>query len=203
MATTFLLIRHASHDLLGRVLAGRMPGVPLNARGRAEAAQLAADLAHLSIHALSTSPMERVRQTAEPLARRLGLEMRLDPAFHEIDFGDWTSLSFAELAPLPAWQLWNSARHEAQPPGGETMAAAQRRFVAGLERLAQEYSEACVAVFSHGDVIKAALMHYLQIPLSLIARLEVDPASVSSLVLAQDQVQVLCINRSTRLSESA
>ena len=43
--TTFHLIRHGAHGLLGRVLTGRMPGVALDARGRAQAAELAAALA--------------------------------------------------------------------------------------------------------------------------------------------------------------
>src|SRR5438552_13101754 len=43
--TTFLLIRHASHDLLGRALAGRQPGVRLNERGQREAELLAQRLA--------------------------------------------------------------------------------------------------------------------------------------------------------------
>ena len=39
------LVRHASHDRLGRVLCGRMPGVHLSAQGRAEAEAMAAVLA--------------------------------------------------------------------------------------------------------------------------------------------------------------
>ncbi len=34
--TVFHLLRHGEHGLLGRVLAGRMPGVGLTERGRAE-----------------------------------------------------------------------------------------------------------------------------------------------------------------------
>jgi probable phosphoglycerate mutase len=196
MATTFLLLRHASHDLLGRVLAGRAPGVWLNDRGRAEAARLGEELARQPVHALYASPMERTQETARFLAERLGLELRLDDAFHEIDFREWTARSFDELAPWPEWQLWNRARHAAQPPGGETMAGAQARFVRGLERLAKQHAGECVAIVSHGDVIKAALMHYLEIPLSLIMRLEVEPASVSCLVHGPEHVQVPFINRS-------
>jgi Histidine phosphatase superfamily (branch 1) len=85
--TKFLLIRHAAHDLLGKVLAGRSPGVHLNARGKLEAESLADRLAMLSISAIYTGPLERARETAEPLSNRLRLELSLAPAFDEIEFG--------------------------------------------------------------------------------------------------------------------
>ena len=54
--TTFHLIRHGAHGLLGRVLTGRMPGVALDARGRAQAADLAAALAARPIAAPAAQP---------------------------------------------------------------------------------------------------------------------------------------------------
>ena len=71
--TTFHLIRHGAHDLLGRVLTGRMPGVALNEAGRAQAAGLAAALAGGGIAAVVSSPLQRARETAAPIAARLGL----------------------------------------------------------------------------------------------------------------------------------
>ena len=40
-----------------------------------------------------------------------------------------------------------------------------------------------VAVFSHGDVIRAAVMHYAGVPLDLYQRIEIHPASVSTIEL--------------------
>jgi probable phosphoglycerate mutase len=192
--TTFLLIRHAAHDLLGRVLAGRAPDVHLNARGKMEAERLAGRLARLPVAALFMGPLERAQETAWPLAEGLRLDPRIEPAFDEIDFGAWTSRTFAELEGDAEWRRWNTARSEGQPPGGETMAAVQTRFVQALERLRGLYPDAVVAVVSHGDAIKAALMHYLGVPLDYIARLEVYPASLSRLVLGEGFHQVISIN---------
>jgi broad specificity phosphatase PhoE len=65
--TKFLLIRHAAHDLLGKVLTGRAAGLHLNAQGKLEAERLADRLAVSSISAIYTGPLERARETAEPL----------------------------------------------------------------------------------------------------------------------------------------
>jgi probable phosphoglycerate mutase len=192
--TTFLLIRHAAHDLLGKVLAGRAPDVHLNARGKMEAERLAERLESTPLRAVYAGPLERAQETAWPLAERQRLEIRTAPAFDEIDFGEWTSLTLAELGPRADWQLWNEARSRAEAPGGESMRAVQARVAQGLDRLEQAHPGEAVAIVSHGDVIKSALMHHLGIPLDFYMRLEIGPASMSVLVLDRGQPQVMAIN---------
>src|SRR4051812_19673583 len=92
--TTFLLIRHAAHDLLGKVLAGRTADVHLNAHGKIEAERVAKQLAGLPVSAIYTGPLERAQETAWPLAERRGLATTVTAAFDEIDFGDWTARAF-------------------------------------------------------------------------------------------------------------
>src|SRR5437588_811282 len=73
--TVFHLLRHGEHGLLGRVLAGRTPGVGLSERGRAEIAVVAERLVGEKIAALYASPLQRTRETAEIVAARLGLPL--------------------------------------------------------------------------------------------------------------------------------
>ena len=95
--TTFALIRHASHGLVGHTIVGRMPGVPLSSDGRDEAAALARRLEGSPIQALYSSPLERARATAAPIADRLCLEVQIAEELNEIDFGQWTNRALADL----------------------------------------------------------------------------------------------------------
>jgi broad specificity phosphatase PhoE len=124
----------------------------------------------------------------------MGLELRADPAFTEIDFAAWSGKRFAELADDPAWRTWNSFRGTAQVPGGETMLAVQARALAGLSRLAIRHPDTELAIVSHADVIKAVLTHVLGAPLDLMRRLEIGPGSISQLALRADDATVLAIN---------
>src|SRR5215208_4605580 len=135
VTTTLHLVRHAAHDRLDRVLCGRMPGVTLGTLGRAQAAALSERLAGESIGAVYASPLERARETAEPLAERSGLAVRVEAAFQELDFGAWSGRAFDDLSGDPLWTRWNTARSLTRPPGGETMWEAQARVVGGIERL--------------------------------------------------------------------
>src|SRR5215210_1380847 len=106
--TGFILVRHAAHDLISTTITGRMPGVHLSETGRAAAERLAEQLGALPVDHILSSPLDRARETAEPLSRRLGLPVQIAPDFNEIDTGEWTGLTFNELAPRSDWQHWNS-----------------------------------------------------------------------------------------------
>ncbi len=194
MATLLHLIRHASYPPLGSMLAGRAPGLSLTEAGRAEAELLSARLAGHHLAAVFTSPRERARETAAPIAARHGLAPLVDADLDEIDFGTWTGRSFAELAEDPDWQAFNLFRAFSPIPGGETMAAVQARAVAALLRLSAAYPEAELAVVSHGDVIKGMLLHVLGAPLDLMRRIDLAPASRSVVSLGRLDARVLAIN---------
>jgi probable phosphomutase (TIGR03848 family) len=189
--TTFLLIRHAAHGLLGRTLAGRMPGVHLSEEGKAQAERLADRLSHLPIDAIYSSPLERACETAEPLARRVGL---LCEEITELDLGDWTGSDFDQVEGDQRWRYFNSYRSGTRIPGGEMMLETQVRAVAKMDGLRVAHPGGTVAVVTHGDVIRALIGYYVGSPLDLFLRFEISPASLSIVKLHEYGPQVLLMN---------
>jgi probable phosphoglycerate mutase len=192
--TTFVLVRHAAHDWLDRGVAGRLPGVALNALGRQQAQDLVGRLAALPLAALYSSPQQRTRETLQPLAASRGLAMTIEPAFDEIDFGHWMGRSFDALRATEGWEQWVHQRGSACPPGGEPFAAVPRRALAGLERLRQLHPQGSVLVGSHGDVIKAIVASCLGMSLDHLERLEIAPASVSIVAMGEGWSQLKLLN---------
>ncbi len=192
--TTFHLVRHAAHALLPHTLAGRMAGVGLSDEGRAQARTLARHLAGRSVAAVVSSPVQRALETAAPVAAALGLPVGIDAGFEEIDFGTWTGRRFDDLAADPAWDAWNCLRSLARCPSGETMHEAQSRALAALGRLRAAHAGQEVVVVSHADVVKAMLAPALGLPLDLLHRLLISPASCSTLVVFDADVQVASVN---------
>jgi broad specificity phosphatase PhoE len=194
VTTTFLLVRHAAHDRVGTVLCGRMHGVRLGEAGRAQARRLADRLAGDKVASVQSSPIERAMETAEPIALRLGQPVERSDALIEIDFGAWTGTPFAELDRDPRWTAWNNARSVSRPPYGETMLEAQGRIVAAMETLRGLHREQAVVLVSHSDVIKAALLFHLGLPLDAYGRIEIDPASISTLVVGDWGAKLIRLN---------
>jgi probable phosphomutase (TIGR03848 family) len=198
--TTILLIRHATTDAVGKRLAGRSPGVHLNNEGQAQAAKLAERLTGLPVSAVYSSPLERTLETAEPLARALGLETRVAEDFVELDFGEWTNRAIEELSGDEAFRRFNVFRSCTRVPGGETMLEAQARFVAGLQKLCGDHHGQAVAVVSHSDMIKAAVAYYAGIHLDMFQRIEISPASVSIITIYGETASILKVNDTGEIS---
>lgn len=195
--TTFLLIRHASCGGLGRTLWGRTPGVCLNETGRIEARRLAERLRGITLQAIYSSPLERALETAETIARSMNLEVSTNPAFDEVDFGDWTGKSFDTLANDERWRRFNSVRSATRIPGGESFVEVQTRIVTEMERISAHNER--VAIVSHADVIKAAIGYFTATPIDLLQRIEISPCSVSAIVIENDSVRLLTINNTSDL----
>lgn len=192
--TTFFLVRHGLNDSVGKVIAGRMPGVHLNAEGRAQAERLAERLGNLAVAAIYTSPLDRAQETAAPLARRLNLEVQVSPALSEIDYGEWTGRAVHELTVEPLWKQYNLLRSITRIPGGEIMLESQARVVGEMERLYAALPTGSIVLVSHGDVIRSALAYYAGIPLDLFQRMEINCASISVISLSDHGPRILRMN---------
>ena len=181
--TTFLLIRHGMCDPVGHSIAGRTPGVHLNEEGKRQAQKLATRLSGLSLAAVYSSPLERALETAAPIAQAHNLEPQVLQGLTEIDFGEWTGKSLAELDQMPVWRFFNTFRGGTRIPGGESMPEVLSRALRELERIRQAHPApgALIAVVGHGDVLRAVLAYALGLPLDFMQRLELSPGSVSIL----------------------
>jgi probable phosphoglycerate mutase len=199
---TFYLIRHAENDFLGQRLPGWLPGVHLNERGVAQARALAEVLASVRLAALYSSPLDRALETAEPLARAKGLEIRIRPELGEVKVGQWEGESLRRLRRRKLWTVIQQAPSLARFPDGESFAEAQGRVVAEIEALRQQHpgSRSAIACISHSDTLKLALAYYIGMPLDLFQRLTIEPASVSILRISDGYVHLLLLNdtRATR-----
>lgn len=191
------LVRHAMCDGVGSALWGRAPGVRLNAEGREQAAALGERLRDERLHAIYCSPVERARETAKAIAAPHQLTPCIEPGLNEIDFGEWTGRAIGDLQQLPRWRAFNERRSATIVPGGELMLDVQERMVAAIDSLRERHPRGTVVAVSHGDVIKAAIAHYLRASLDHISSFEIDPASVSTLEVDR------CGARMIRLNDSA
>jgi probable phosphoglycerate mutase len=192
--TVLHLLRHGEHGLLGRVLAGRMPGVGMTERGRAEIAAQAEHLAGESIAAIYASPLQRTRESAEIVAARLGLPVEFRDDVIELDFGEWTGATFDAIRADPRWIAWSQHRSLATIPGGESMRAVQKRVVEALLDIADRHRDEAVVIVSHGDAIRAGLVFALGMPLDFFGRIEVAQGSLSTIRLDQSGIRVVAIN---------
>ncbi len=184
---TLLLIRHGDNEFIARNrLAGRLPGVHLNEKGRQQAQTLAQLLGQTPLSAIYSSPMERAVETAQPLAAALGLEVQIRPQLIELNYGSWQGRSFKQLARIKLWKEVHDNPVGVRFPGGESFVEVQQRVSGELDAIAALHGDdELVACFSHGDVIRLAVAHYLQMPLNAYQRLAIQTRPRSPFPLCQ------------------
>jgi len=199
--TRLLLVRHAVTGQTGRLLYGRMPGMDLSEEGRAQAAAVAERLARLPIRAIYASPVERAAQTAAAIGATTGLDVITDEGVIEVDAGDWTGMTFADLAKLDEWKSLQKTPSRAVLPGGESLAGMQARAVSALEAIARRHPGENVVVVSHRDPILAALAHYAGVHMDHYERMAVAPASVSVVELVGPMATIVKVNDTGSLME--
>jgi broad specificity phosphatase PhoE len=192
--TIFFLVRHGACDGLGEMLWGRRSGVCLNDEGKAQAQRLADRFGGLRLDAVYSSPLERARETAEAIARGAMLEVKQSAAFNEVDFGDWSGKTFAELEHDERWRRFNTQRSVAKIPNGESFLDVQARVVAELAKLSAQHKEQNVAIVSHADMIKAAVGYVAGTPIDLLQRFEISPGAVSIIATDEHDTKLLAVN---------
>ena len=156
-----LLIRHALP--VRRELEVGAADPELSADGHAQARHLAEYLAEEApLDALYASPLQRARQTAEPVAARFGLEIVTEEAVAEWDrhSNEYVPIEELKAADDPRWQAllrgeWTS--HD------ETPEQFAERTVMAIERMIAAHRGQRIAVVCHGGVINGYLAHVLGI----------------------------------------
>lgn len=161
-----LIIRHGESqaDLLD-VHEGRAD-FELTEKGLAQAERLAAWVAErCQVDALLCSPLKRTRQTAERLARRLGLPLRTDELLMEFDNGLIAGMSRMEAA--ERYPHVPDLPPEKSLYGQESKLAFRNRAEQMLAKLLSSYdTDATIALVSHGGMINQLYHAFLGLPLA-------------------------------------
>ena len=159
-----ILLRHGetTHNAAG-IWQGQLD-VPLNDRGRVQAAAAAVALATRPVARVVSSDLARAAETAHIVAEVLGHPVQLDPRFREIQAGEWEGRTSEEVQAAHP-DLWAAVlRGEDVPRGvtGETMADVARRGAAGITDLLAAMGEGERAlVVTHGAACRAIVADLL------------------------------------------
>jgi broad specificity phosphatase PhoE len=172
--TTLYLIRHGETEWNH---IGRWQGqadVPLSDEGRAQARLLAQRLLREDVQfdQIYASDLSRAYETAQIVARALGMPIRTDRELREIDIGSWSGLTRPEItARFPgAFETVFYA------PDGETRDQFAARTNGALLRIAETHPGQRLAIVSHGGVVRSMVKHLQNLARSQPGAVTIDAA---------------------------
>jgi broad specificity phosphatase PhoE len=167
------LVRHGETDWAA---SGRHTGwtdIPLNDRGRRQAAQLAERLAGESFDRVFSSPLSRALETCRFVG--LGDRAIIDPDLREWDYGEYEGRKTDEIREeVPGWTIWSD-----RVTGGEPIAAVAARLDRVIGRAL--VADGDVAVFGHGHALRILAARWLGLEPAAGAMFELSTATISRL----------------------
>jgi broad specificity phosphatase PhoE len=192
--TTLWLLRHGGAGPPGTLHGHADVALTLEGRRQAEAAARA--LEGLSVTALYASDLARARDTAAPIAARLGLTAECLPALRERRFGAWEGREVAALAreaPEALAGLWGDPAFA--PPGGESFAGLAARVLPAVDAILARHPGQSVAVVAHGGSLRAVLGRILGLGPPGLLRLALDHGHAAvARVFADGGAEVAALN---------
>lgn len=183
--TTLVMLRHGETiNTVRKTFCGAGGSDPgLTAEGAEQARRAARWLADRgNVDAIVTSPLRRTRETAEVVAQLLGRDVIEEPGVVEAAFGEWDGYTFAEIMErdpdrLQAWL----GSPDVRPPGGESMEDVAVRVEEAHQRLLRDHAGSELLVVSHVTPIKMIVRRALDAPLSILFKMELAPASLTTI----------------------
>ena len=155
-----LLLRH------GQILAnreGRWHGSTdsaLTLKGRRQVKRTARYIAGAAptLEAIYTSPLQRCRDTAGVVARRLKMNCIVEEGLREYAIGEWENMRFKQLAEEHRFFETTRDDHDYAPPGGESLKEVAGRIVSAIRVINERHEgEAQVLLVGHGAAMAVAL----------------------------------------------
>lgn len=194
--TLVLLVRHGQTPTTGTVLPGRAPGLHLSEAGHGQAEAVAERIGVLGdrVTGVYSSPLERTRETAAPIARAVGRRVRARAELADCDPGEWTGRRLSALRRRREWRTVQERPSGFRFPRGESFGEMQLRATTAVETIRRDHPGSTVVVVSHADPIASVVTDAFGLHLDLFQRVTISPCSVTSILYSEGAPRVLTVN---------
>jgi broad specificity phosphatase PhoE len=194
--TRLFLLRHGEVEArYHRVFGGKID-MELSPLGHEQVQALADYFRRHPPHVMYASPMKRVQQTLAPLAKQTGLQPHILPGLREVDFGEWTGLSWDQVYErfkVSAYD-WLNQLEAGSIAQAETTADFRKRVDEALQQILTESPSKEIAVIAHGGVIRMLLALILDLPFARMAAFDIEYASITKVKITPAKTEVELLN---------
>lgn len=183
VTTTVDLLRHG--EVLGGQYYRGITDDPLTAAGWQ---QMMAQCRQGQWDWVISSPLQRCRAFADDLMKQAAIPLQIEPAWMEIDFGDWEGLSADEIQQRDpdGLQAFYQDPLNHSPPNGEDYADFSDRVYRAWQNLLLEHRGKRLLIITHAGVIRALFVRVLDIPVTRSLQIAVPHACLTRFTCYHD-----------------
>ena len=174
MVTKLYLIRHC--EALGNINDTFQGSIDedITDKGQRQLDKLAERCKNIPFDVIYSSPLIRAVTTAQAADRYHGREIIVDPAFSEINGGEFEGVKWGELPVLfpDTYNKWRNDFAKFATEKGESMTEVYRRVSLGAMKAVSENKGRTVLIVSHGCAIRNLCCYLRGLPLEKIGGCE-------------------------------
>ena len=199
--TRIYLVRHGTTEWNREEIFRGRADCALNESGRAEARAVAAYFEEVELDGIYTSPLARAAETAAAIAAGRGMEVVSDPAFIDLDFGEWEGHPLKEVRERDPslYRAWRERPQEVTIPGGENLDSVRARAWEGLLKVARENPDRTVVIVSHRVITKVLICAALGLDNSHFWQIKQDTTAINRLEYSRAAFRVSLLNDTCHL----
>jgi broad specificity phosphatase PhoE len=194
--TRLYLVRHGEVEArYHRVFGGRID-MELSPLGHEQVKAAADYFQRHPPHVMYASPMKRVQQTLAPLAQWTGLTSVILSGLREVDFGEWTGLSWEQVYErfkVSAFD-WLTQLETGSIAQAESTADFRQRVDEALRKILTESPNKEIAVIAHGGTIRMLLALILDLPFTKMSAFDIEYASITKVKIQPNKTEVELLN---------
>ncbi|MDD3554298.1 MAG: histidine phosphatase family protein [Deltaproteobacteria bacterium] len=183
-----VLVRHAKPAISSRIFYGQMD-VPLSEEGRIQAVLAGNLLNTFHFSRIISSDLSRCMETAAIICDTIRFEGDIEaaPGLREVDFGDWTGLTWEQIEEHYAGAFEKRLKNlpEFRPPNGETLLEVSKRAWTVMSNAIQN-AQGDVLIIGHGGVNRLLIAKAIGLPLQNIFNLGQDHCCVNIIECYED-----------------
>jgi broad specificity phosphatase PhoE len=171
--TMIYIVRHGETDWnVGERMMGNTD-IPLNARGRVQAKEIASHLSKVHLDIIYSSPLSRAYETACIINTYHNAPIIKDTALRERQFGEQEGKTYDEVnafhPALTFSETWNYPDY--RPLGGESINEVKTRITVFVKKILKKHRGKCILIVSHGVTLRILSGAFLAIPPEQLLRI--------------------------------
>jgi len=207
--TNLWLVRHGEPAAEKRQMCCVAQDTGLSETGLLQMASVASYLKDEPLATVYSSPLTRALQSARILASARQWPLEVVPDLRELDFGEFTGLTFDEIDRRDPnlYRRWMNAPTGVRFPNGENFRDVRARVLKSFDVIRRERAGQTSVIVGHAGVNRILIAHALGMPELNLFRLGQDHAAVSLLRFVDDipSVQLLnhCVARHQEMTNGA
>ena len=193
----FLFLRHGqAKNNVEQILAGRKTGYPLTDQGIKQAEKIADFLKPFNISTIYSSPIERAEQTTSIVAKKLGLDYRIDERLTEIDMGPLSGMTFNDMFARHGniFLKFYEGHPVIEKNGIESFSSIKKRVLDLVGYCSERYHDEDILFVTHMDPIKSMLSTVMQLKPESLYELIIRNASLTMFKKEKSSLSIISIN---------